>query len=464
MRRSGVVWMPLFMGMSCLPIWAQEAPEARFIQWARAAQVPVSFDERGVDTDDLETLLDWIGDARVVALSDFAHMGAEPTRFRNRLFRFLVEEAGFAAIAVESGHLEGRAAQAYVAGGPESLESVVANTFSYGFHADPMNADLLAWMRNRNADREADGVAVRFYGFDASGRANPRDGLAFPVRAALDFLDVVDPAQAADLRGRLSEFLPLLKEGDFMGGPFVDLPAEDLDRMTAAIADLVSVIEQGEGPYTEARGPVEYRWASRAAVGARDADALVRDAVHDIVEDTLFSAPADQVRERIMSDNLRWILDQEEPRGRVLVYASINHISAGSLRLGYSADVARRFAAVGLRESVSPTVYPAGSSLRRRFDDDYLVIGVVVGDGIRSGCGGRYIEVPPAPIGTFAEIARRASDGTSYMLDLRRAPEDVAKWLADVHRLDDGAPHVLVAPAAAMDLLLYVPMVGPACA
>lgn len=47
-----------------------------------------------------------IGKARVVALGEPMHGAHEPMAFRNRLIRFVVEQMGFTAVALESGFTE----------------------------------------------------------------------------------------------------------------------------------------------------------------------------------------------------------------------------------------------------------------------------------------------------------------------------------------------------------------------
>ena len=62
--------------------------------------------EANGDATDLIPLKSLVGAARVVALGEPTHGAHEPLAFRNRLIRFLVEQMGFTAVALETGFTE----------------------------------------------------------------------------------------------------------------------------------------------------------------------------------------------------------------------------------------------------------------------------------------------------------------------------------------------------------------------
>ena len=157
------------------------------IRWAAAAKQPLRTTKPGGSTRDLDGLLRMIGPARIVALSEAVHFGAEPLEFRNRLFQALVERGEFTAIAVESGIAEGHVIHDYVNGGPGDLGAVVDTGLSWTFDVAPQNRELVEWMRARNQR----GQPVRFYGFDVPGSpGNPgvRRGLQTGVDVTLAYL------------------------------------------------------------------------------------------------------------------------------------------------------------------------------------------------------------------------------------------------------------------------------------
>jgi hypothetical protein len=96
--RLGIIFL-LFSGI------AHSADDA-FVTWAAANALPMATLESSEDFSDLQCLKPVVGTARIVALGEPTHGAHEPLAFRNRLIRFLVEQMGFTAIALESGFTE----------------------------------------------------------------------------------------------------------------------------------------------------------------------------------------------------------------------------------------------------------------------------------------------------------------------------------------------------------------------
>lgn len=77
------------------------------IRWAAAAKQPLRTTKPGGSTRDLDGLLRMIGPARIVALSEAVHFGAEPLEFRNRLFQALVERGNSPPLRSSPGSRKG---------------------------------------------------------------------------------------------------------------------------------------------------------------------------------------------------------------------------------------------------------------------------------------------------------------------------------------------------------------------
>ena len=95
------------------------------MEQVRAAAAPL----RGAD-DDYNSLLELVGDARLVLLGEASHGTHEFYRERARITRRLIEEKGFTAVAVEP--YSGRPIRALVAlppsdGGPRRLQGPEAS-------------------------------------------------------------------------------------------------------------------------------------------------------------------------------------------------------------------------------------------------------------------------------------------------------------------------------------------------
>ena len=104
---------------------ALNADQAAFVKWAKSALVPLTTVQPSGSMGELRPLGAMVGDARIVALSEGVHAGAEPLEFRNRVFEYLVREKGFTAIAIESGIVEGRHVHDYVRDGTGELRSAL---------------------------------------------------------------------------------------------------------------------------------------------------------------------------------------------------------------------------------------------------------------------------------------------------------------------------------------------------
>jgi erythromycin esterase-like protein len=223
-----------------------------------------------------------IGNATVVALGEGIHLGTEPLEFRNRVLQYLVEKKGFTAIAIESGIVEGRGVHDYVRGSPGDLATVLAQGISWTFDRLPQNEALVRWLREYNADPRHT-RKVNFYGFDVPGSpGNPKAnrGMDTALVEVLKYLARVDNAAAAAFHARLDSFWPNIRVG-FRRSPdappgYERLSQAERDALTAAIGDLIILLERREAQYTAASTGSDYEWAYRAAIGARQVDGWLR--------------------------------------------------------------------------------------------------------------------------------------------------------------------------------------------
>lgn len=137
-------------------------------------------DPDAVDPDDVETVRDLVGDARVVAVGEGAHNITEFYELKHRLFRILVRELGFTGFVMESGFAEGLAVDEWIHGGPGRVEAIARDGITYRFgECEPVRRQL-RWMRRWNS---ASSAKVAFYGMDLPG-SSTSPGPA--VRACLD--------------------------------------------------------------------------------------------------------------------------------------------------------------------------------------------------------------------------------------------------------------------------------------
>lgn len=425
------------------PIAAQDVA---FLSWASESLHPVVGVDSEASTSDLSAIGEMIGDARIVAYGEGVHGAAEPLVFRNRLFRYLVEEHGFTSIVIESGTVESRVINDYVHGGPGEIDEVVAQGFSSTMDDFPQNTRLVEWMRAYNHDRP-DARKVSFVGFDVPG--SPTNGLAVrgldtAINEAIAFVRQVDGVSASALVDRLEPFLPLTLDS------YGELPQSDRDRLTAAVADLVAMIKRREWEYVEASSRTDYDWAYIAAVGARQIDGFLRFVPLGWTRSDGYAwadhQGAFRHRDRAMMDNLDRILARLGPDDRVLIFAALGHLSPVPASLSDG------------QQQISAGVY-----LHQRYGDDMITIGNVISDGEIGNCRrGPLITLEPPPESSLSHSFAQLGV-PQFVLDLRAPPSSVAADLAQPSHLWNGFTTWSVVVNGVVDIAYFSGPVTPAC-
>jgi hypothetical protein len=94
---------------------------------------PLSGDDPNLGSKaDLEPLRALIGDATVAGFGESYHTSGGFYRMKHRIFRFLVQEMGFRAFAMETNWQGAERAAAYVQGGSETVENAIKDHIVFG--------------------------------------------------------------------------------------------------------------------------------------------------------------------------------------------------------------------------------------------------------------------------------------------------------------------------------------------
>src|SRR3546814_17941701 len=103
------------------------------VAWARTHAIDLPVCSSILSGADYSHLANGFGSERVVALGEPVHGAHETLAHRNCLFRYLVEEQGLTAIAMDTGLHEPRPTHAYPSGGRGDLLDVPRRRFTRGF-------------------------------------------------------------------------------------------------------------------------------------------------------------------------------------------------------------------------------------------------------------------------------------------------------------------------------------------
>lgn len=157
------------------------------------------------DDADFDRLIDVIGDARLVLLGEATHGTHEFYRERARITQRLIEERGFAGVAVEADWPDAYRVNRYVRGERASDHDAGAEDALRDFQRFPTwmwrNADVVefvGWLRAFNETRPAD-TRAGFYGLDLYS-------LRASMEAVVSYLTKVDPEAARRARARYACF------------------------------------------------------------------------------------------------------------------------------------------------------------------------------------------------------------------------------------------------------------------
>ena len=139
---------------------------------------------------DLDALVRWLGEARVVGLGEGEHGTHTLHRLTHRIFAHLVDHAGFDVLALEIDGAHAALLDAWVQGERDDLGAILAERWwgSEIFY-DEATIELLRWMRERNRRGDA---RLRVAGFDLKQPA-------LAARAVVDALRPVDEKAASAL-------------------------------------------------------------------------------------------------------------------------------------------------------------------------------------------------------------------------------------------------------------------------
>lgn len=373
---------------------AFRSPEAAL---GRVAHPLRATDPRG-GLADLRPFGRMVGDARVVGLGEATHSSHEFFTVKHRVFRYLVEEKGFRAFALEAPWSTGLRLDAYLLRGEGDLKQIMDEEFqgTYRWWNSAEYRDLLQWMRAYNVEHPKD--PVRFVGDDGG----------FAGAGLYDKVSAYAAEARPELTPRLTELYRGLRpttDAETYVNDYLSKPMAERKELAARTGRAVDLLKQRPGTGADAEA---HAWAVQHAT-----------AIHQMT--TMFAFDWDNpqaipdimlYRDRIMAENVAWW--QQRTGDKIVLAAHNGHIA--------------------LRTYV-PGAYPKvqGGFLRERLGDGYLSVGLTFDRGSFNAFGQdggvhRYTVGSSAP-GTAEHTLDRVRY-RDFVVDLRNAPAAARAWLA----------------------------------
>lgn len=451
--RRKALFACLLVVIATRALGAQSPPVADFGAWARANAHAISVSDHDPINTDLKLLTKVIGKARVVALGEPFHGAHEPLATRNRLIRNLVMQHGFTAVALETGLSTSKRLYDYVLGNTSETDSAAATAFSYGFGAFAENRELLRWLRSYNAARPMS-RRVAVYGIDLTGQNFPTAYRS--LEAVLTYLDRADARLGRETHQDFADVSP-----NFRADRYDSLPQAEKDRISSKIDDLIASLGRRRPELTAATSPDDYEWALRQAVNAAQDDAFLRllppgftaqmkKGFDSILDDPRVPAML-MMREVAIADNLKWVLDREGSRSRVIFYAHDEHVKTHATHPlpHYSWEHGEN-------------LLPAGVYARSLLGADLVVIGTYFGNAEGFPAANHVLPANSQTMdGVFKSLHR-----PSFLIDLRDLPKAgaLAEWFGQAHETrsgNSGNQITLIRPKQAYDAILFIGRLTP---
>lgn len=281
-------------------------------QIARTAQ-PLSF----INTAEYDPLLAAIGDSRLVLIGEASHGTHDFYRERACITRRLIEEKGFAAVAVEGDWPDSYRVHRFVTDCADAAgQSDQPLDALSGFRRFPAwmwrNMDVLAFVEWLHQHNQRQGSSVGFFGLDLYS-------LYTSAQEVLHYLDKNDPAAAARARFRYSCFDQFGEDSQAYGYSAGFGMAESCEQ--AVIDQLLEMRRRMTASTDIGKGALEVELFS-----ARENAEVVRDA--ERYYRTMFGGRTSSwnLRDSHMADSLDRLLAHLGPDSKVIVWAHNSHL------------------------------------------------------------------------------------------------------------------------------------------
>ena len=387
---------------------ATPEPADSLQKWIENQAVAIrSIDPNDEDFSDLEPLAAAIGSARVVQLGEPSHGAGSAFAAKARLIKFLHRRLGFDVVAWESGFYDVRLSQRAMQAGESAVTAAqrgILAVWSNAAEARPLFEYVRASQSTaRPIDMAGIDMQISAGGTDQAFVAELRAFAATLADAARrqQTEAVVEQTIAAHTRITSRQNRPT---------------AADFEEFQTTSGGLLAAINRNRAAFDAVHGEREVAFIVRALenVRGRATSTSNRQRLEALPEAQRISADWN-LRDTLMAENLRWLLDEEYPRRRVIVWAHNAHIMNGYFAPSWAAVHA---------EMPPNGMMSAGVSVAERLKDGVYTIALTTYEGDEAWTNGqRRGPIAPAAPGSF-ETRLHALAKPYVFLDLRPARRD----------------------------------------
>jgi erythromycin esterase-like protein len=260
---------------------------------------------------DLDRLLNQIGDSRYVLLGEASHGTSEYYTWRAAISRRLIQEKGFNIIAVEGDWPDAYQLNRYIKGDHTAGKSATEALKNFErwptwMWANAEIAELAEWLRTHNSTQAAD-QKVGFYGLDVYS-------LWESIESVVAYMDKVDPASAQAARQAYQCFASFRK---------------DEQAYASATMNNAELCKQ---ELMQSLAKVRQMLASRLQAGDEEAFSVEQNALvavnaqHYYQQMVRSNAESWNVRDRHMMETINRLMQLHGPQAKIIVWEHNTHV------------------------------------------------------------------------------------------------------------------------------------------
>ena len=310
----------IMMGVLSIPTLGQDSNritdnqnKTDFTQWIakNAHEIKTVDAENGFE--DLQPFKFVLKDVRVVGLGEATHGTSEFFRMKHRMLEFLVKEMGFNSFYIEASMSRCRYINDYVLYGKGNLDTATAIQGFVTWRVEEVR-NMIAWMRKYNMS-VPDEKRVKFLGYDLQVNDNGWKELK-------QFYSKVNPDSIRNLDSlQINVESGIRKVNQSLISTQANTRSQKLQNAYQKCLDLMCDIVLNEGQYQFVVGKEMYR---KNLINIK----LI------IQEIKSFKDGINNQRDYYMAQNIMYLLNQEKPDAKVVVWAHNGHINKNSGTMG----------------------------------------------------------------------------------------------------------------------------------